>query len=746
MANIPEKLTKPYNPTETEGEIYARWEESGYFNPDVCEEKGVADPEKESFSMVLPPPNVTGVLHMGSAMMLVIEDTIVRHARMSGRKTLWLPGTDSAAIATQAKVEKEIQKKEKKNRHDLGRKELLKRVDTFIEENSSTILAQLRAMGSSLDWSRYAYTMDDARNNAVNEAFTRMYDAGLIYRGNRVVNWDPKGQTVISDDEIVYEPREAKLYTFKYWSDFPISIATTRPETKVGDTAVAVHPTDERYKEYIGKEYTGEFAGKTLTIKIIADEHVDKEYGTGALGVTPAHSHADWELGQKNNLPEIQVVNEYAKMTKEAGPLVEGLKTKEAREKIAEWLRDEGLIENEEEIEQNVSTAERTGGIVEPLPKLQWFIDVDKPFILEHSEIPTIQSGSNVSLKEIMRTAVDSDAVKILPERFENTYYRWIENLRPWCISRQIWFGHRIPVWYRHSEESETEVHVGAQAPEGDGWEQDPDVLDTWFSSGLWTFSTLGWPKDTVDLKTFHPTTLIETAYDILFFWVARMILMSGFHMGQIPFKTVYIHGLVRDEKGRKISKSLGNNLDPMDVGEEFGTDAMRMSLLVGIGPGSDSNFGTDKVKAYKKFANKIWNASRFVLENAGDIDYTNKPELTETDTKYIDEFTEVAKDITDDLENYRLHLASEKVYHYFWHTFADVVIEETKNRINSDETPPEEKASAQWTLLHILSESLKLIHPFMPFITEEIWQMMPTKQREFLMIEEWPTVSYNEG
>lgn len=732
MSDISEKLKQPYSPNETETRIYEQWEKSGIFNPDICQKLGVIDPEKEPFSMVLPPPNVTGVLHMGSALMLVIEDVIVRQARMAGRKTVWIPGTDSAAIATQSKVEKEIQKKEKLSRYDLGREELLKRVEVFAKESSATILKQLRSMGSSLDWSRYAYTMDDARNTAVTEAFVRMYEAGLIERGNRIVNWDPKGQTVISDDEIVYEEREAKLYTFKYWKDFPIAIATTRPETKVGDVAVAVHPDDERYKEYVGNEYSGIFAQKKLTIKIIADKSIDKEYGTGALGVTPAHSHTDWELAEKNDLPRIQVINEYAKMTPEAGSLVEGLKTIDARDKVVEWLKENDLMLNDETILQNISTAERTGGIIEPLMKLQWFVAVDKEFTLPYSEIPEIESGSITTLKEIMRKAVYSGAITILPDRFEKIYYNWIDNLRPWCISRQIWFGHRIPVWYKGEE-----IYVGTTAPDGDGWEQDQDVLDTWFSSGLWTFSTLGWPEHTNDLKEFHPTALIETAYDILFFWVARMILMSGFHLGQVPFKTVYLHGIVRDEKGRKICKSLGNNIDPVDIGKEFGTDALRMSLLVGIGPGSDTNFNKDKVRAYKKFANKIWNASRFVLENTHGIDYEQKPELTDTDELYLSQLKNIIADVTDDIENYRLHLASEKIYHYFWHEFADNIIEETKIRINADE----DKLSAQWTLLYILSESLKLIHPFMPFVTEELWSMMPFKKAQFLTIEKWPEI-----
>ncbi|MBP9701944.1 MAG: valine--tRNA ligase, partial [Candidatus Pacebacteria bacterium] len=539
-----DKFLKPYSPLDTEDRIYEGWLKSGYFNPDNLPAR-----HKEPFSIVLPPPNVTGILHMGSALMIAIEDIMVRYARMQGKKTLWIPGTDHAAIATQSKVEKEIQKAEGKSRHDLGREELLKRIDAFAKESHDHIVNQVRKLGASVDWSREAFTLDEERNLAVRTVFKKMYDDGLIYRGYRVVNWDPKGQTTISDDEIVYEERKAKMYTFKYSKDFPISISTTRPETKVGDVAVAVHPTDERYKQYIGKEYDAVFAGAPIHIKIIADEKVEKEFGTGALGVTPAHSMVDYEIAQRHSLEIKPVINEYAKLTVSD---FAGKKTSEARELIVEWLKSQGLLEKEEEITQNISTAERTGGIVEPLPKLQWFIDVNKKF----------RDGK--SLKDFMLAA--GEKIDILPDRYKKVYFHWIENLRDWCISRQIWYGHRVPVWYKGEE-----MYCGLENP-GEGWTQDEDTLDTWFSSGLWTFSTLGWPNK-FD-KQYHPTTIIETGTDILFFWVARMIMMSEYILGEIPFKTVYLHGLVRDERGRKISKSLGNNIDPVDMAKKYGADA----------------------------------------------------------------------------------------------------------------------------------------------------------------------------
>ncbi len=729
-----DKFLKPYNPQNTEKRIYELWEKSGFFNPDVCIEKGITEKDAEKYSIMMPPPNVTGILHMGHALMITIEDIVVRYQRMQGKKTLWLPGTDHAAIATQSRVEKDVLKKEKLTRHDLGREELLKRVNQFAKESHDTIVSQLKIFGASCDWSREAFTLDDKRNFAVRTAFKEMFDAGLIYRGHRIINWDPKGQTTISDDEIVYEERKAKLYTFKYSKDFPITISTTRPETKVGDTAVAVHPDDVRYQEYIGKTYDVVFCGVPLTIKIIADKHVEKDFGTGALGVTPAHSMIDWEMGERHNLPHPQVINEFAKMMV-GGENILGKKTTEAREVIVEWLKSENLLEKEEEINQNISTAERTGGIIEPLPKLQWFIAVNKDFILKDSKINGIESGSKTTLKQIMKTAVENNQIEIIPNYFDKTYFNWINNLHDWCISRQIWYGHRIPVWYKNEG-----IYCGLEAPQGDGWTQDEDTLDTWFSAGLWTFSTLGWPENTEDLKTYHPTNLLETGYEILFFWVAKMVLMSGFFLGEIPFEKVYLHGTVRDAQGRKMSKSLGNGIDPIDVANKFGADAGRMALVVGSTPGIDTKISEDKIKAYKHFSNKIWNITRFVLSSTNGVDMNAK--LLSTDETLYQEFQKVVADITKDLESLKIHLASEKIYQYVWHTFADIILEDSKKIIplegQENSSTKEEIASRKKLLIIILEESLKAMHPFMPFVTEEIWQSIG--KENLLMVEKWPS------
>jgi valyl-tRNA synthetase len=669
---------------------------------------------------------------MGHALAITTEDIMIRYQRMQGKKSLYLPGTDHASIATQSKVEKEIYKKEGKNRYEIGREELLKRIKQFVQESRDTITSQVKTIGASCDWSREAFTLDEKRNLAVRTAFKKMYDDGLIYRGHRIVNWDPKGQTTISDDEIVYEEREAKMYTFKYSHNFPISISTTRPETKIGDTAVAVHPEDTRYTKYIGKEYDAVFCGVPIHIKIIADKTVEKDFGTGALGVTPMHSITDWDIAERNNLPKIQVINEYAKMMVGDERLL-NKKTTEAREIIVEWLRAEGLLEKEEVVKQNISTAERTGGIVEPLPKLQWFINVNKKFILPYSEIKGIKSGQETTLKEIMTNAVAGGQIKIYPDFFSKTYFHWVENLRDWCISRQIWYGHRIPVWYKNDE-----IYCGIEAPKTADWRQDEDTLDTWFSSSMWTFSTLGWPEITPDFKNYHPTDVLETGYDILPFWVNRMILMTGYCLGTIPFKKVYLHGMVRDIKGRKMSKSLGNGMDPIEVAKNFGIDAGRIALIIGTAPGTDSKIDENKIRGYKNFANKIWNITRFVLTSVENFDLEKKPTLTEKDQKILNDLTETVRDITSDIDNYRFYLASEKIYHYIWHTFADIIIEESKSALNGDDDLI--KQSTQYTLYEVLKTSLKILHPFMPFVTEEIWDSLPHKDRQLLLIENWPT------
>ncbi len=726
MKEIPEKFLKAYNAKEIEGEIYKTWEESGYFNPDNIKEEKILkeiDGKEKTFSIILPPPNVTGTLHIGHSLMLSIQDIVVRFYRMNGYRTLWLPGTDHAAIATQSVVEKDLLKKEKKNKHDLGREEFLKRVNEFAKESQNTILSQFKSMGASLDWSRLAFTLDEERNFAVNTMFKKMYEDGLIYRGNRIVNWDPKGQTVISDDEIIYEEREATLYTFKYSKDFPISISTTRPETKVGDTGVAVNPKDKRYTEFIDKEYELVFCNTPIKVKIIADPEVDMDFGTGALGVTPAHSQIDWEIAERHGLEKKQIINEYAKMTNVSEDL-NGKKTLEAREQIVAWLKENNLLEKEETISQNISTAERTGGIIEPLPKLQWFIAVNKEF--KHFDKTT-------TLKKLMLEAVEIHNLKILPERFEKVYFHWINNLRDWCISRQIWYGHRIPVWY---DENKNIAAIGFNDT-NKNLEQDEDTLDTWFSSGMWTFSTLGWPNKTEDLKNFHPASLLETGHDILFFWVARMIMMSTYALNQIPFKTTYLHGLIRDTQGRKMSKSLNNSIDPRDLIEKFGTDALRMAQIVGNGPGNDLRLGEDKIKAYKNFANKIWNATRFVLEKTSDytdsLDYKENITFKE-DLDIYEESLKTIKDIREDIENYRLHLASEKIYAYFWHEFCDKQIETLKIRILENNN----KKSAQATLLLVLRNLIITLHPFMPFITEEIWKDLKHKDEDLLLLTPW--------
>lgn len=720
---MPDKFLKPYDPASTESRIYAEWEKSGFFNPDTCVAEGVTAPDATPYSIVLPPPNVTGRLHMGHALMLAIQDIFIRFKRMNGFKTLWLPGTDHAAIATQSVVEKQIKKEEDKSRHDLGREELLKRIGVFAEASHDTIVGQVKTMGASLDWSREAFTLDETRNRAVRKIFKQMYDAGLIYRGHRIVNWDPKGQTTISDDEIVYEEEKTTFYYFKYG---PFTIGTARPETKFGDKYVVMHPDDKRYAEWThGHTIELEWINGPLTATVIKDSSIDMAFGTGVMTITPWHSVTDFEIAERYELDKEQIIDERGKLLPIAGEFA-GMKITEARSKIVEKLREKGLLVKEEPYVHNVATAERTGGMIEPQIKLQWFIDVNMEV-----------QGRGKSLKALMLEPVRSGQIKIIPEHYDKTYFHWIENLRDWCISRQIWYGHRIPVWYRGEE-----ITVGIE-PKEDGWIQDEDTLDTWFSSGLWTFSTLGWPEDTADLKTYHPTDLLETAPDILFFWVARMILMTEFTLNTIPFKTVYLHGLVRDAQGRKMSKSLGNNLDPLDITAKFGADAARMALVVGNTPGTDMRISDDKIKGYKNFANKLWNIARFVLENTEGFDPKSVPSLEMSDAARKQVFDDILTDITRDINEFRVYLAAEKLYHYVWHEFADIILEDSKLVLGnpralstaSDETKNSRKA----LLLSLLDGVLRALHPFMPFVTEEIWQSMPTKDAKYLMVAKWP-------
>lgn len=718
MTEIPEKFKKPYNPTETESKIYKLWEESGYFNPD-----NLPGQRQKTFTIMMPPPNVTGVLHMGHAYGKTIQDIIIRYKRMRGFKALYLPGTDHAAIATQAKVEKEVLKKEGKTRHDLGREEMLKRIEDFAQNSHDTMVKQMKTLGLSCDWSREAFTLDNNRTKAVRTIFKQMYDDGLIYRGHRIVNWDPKGQTTIADDEIVYQEERTKFYYFKYG---PFVIGTARPETKFGDKYVVINPKDERYKDYKhGQKITVEWINGPIEATIIKDEIIDMEFGTGVMTITPWHSLVDFELAEKYNLDKEQIIDKYGKLMTIAGEFA-GMKISEARDKIVAKLEQKGLLVKIEDYTHNIATAERTNGVIEPQIMNQWFVDVNKPFKPKGKTQTT-------TLKEIMREKVEKEEIKLLPDYFNKTYFHWIDNLRDWCISRQIWYGHRIPVWYK-----EGEIYCGVEAPEGSDWIQDEDTLDTWFSSGLWTFSTLGWPDKTTDLENFHPTDIIVPAYEILFFWIARMIMMTGYTLDAIPFKTVYLTGVVRDGQGRKFSKSLGNGIDPIDIADKFGMDAGRMALIVGTAPGTDSKISEDKIKAYKHFANKIWNATRFVLENTSQ---TEKVDLEPIDQKYLEDFNIFTKELTEDLDQYRLHLAAEKIYHYFWHTFADIIIEESKSILNSDNQL--EKKSREYLLRHILDNCLVIIHPFMPFITEEIWQLM--NKDNLLMVESWPNNGNNK-
>ncbi len=713
--------------THHEQQISALWEQSGYYNPDVCIRDGICAPDAEPFCMVLPPPNVTGVLHIGHAAGLAIEDIMIRYARMNGKRTLWIPGTDSAAIATQSKVETEMYKKEGLTRSDVGRTEMIRRINAFVEQSKDTIISQTKAMGSSLDWSRYAYTLDDSRLRAVYTAFVRMYEAGLIYRGDRIVNWDPKLQTTVSDDEIEYKEQKDPFYYLAYG---PFVIGTVRPETKFGDKYVVVHPDDPRYRQYShGQTLNVEWINGPIVATIIKDSAIDMTMGTGAMTITPAHSQIDFEIAQRHHLSFDQIIDDTGILLPIAGEFA-GMHIKKARPAIIEKLTAKGLVvKTDETYIHNIATNSRGGGVIEPQIKRQWFVNVNQEFIIAHSEIPGISSGSSTTLKKLMRAAVASGAVRITPDSFDKTYFHWIDNLRDWCISRQIWFGHRVPVWYRGSE-----MIVSVTPPTGDGWEQDPDTLDTWFSSGLWTFSTLGWPDATNDLSTYHPTRVLETGYDILFFWIARMILMSGFLLGTVPFRSVYLHGLVRDGQGRKMSKSLGNIIDPLILIEQYGTDATRMSLIIGAAAGTDIKLSPDKVRGYRNFATKIWNAARFVLLRKPAGYNREAVVLSPDDSAVIEQARLLRTRVGEHIEQFQFHLAAETAYHYFWHTFADVVIENAKPRLSGSDG--DDSCRAYRMLEDTLEILLITLHPFVPFVTEAVYQKL--RPGSLLMVASW--------
>ncbi len=715
-------FTQSYNPQEVEDDIYKKWEESGYFNPDNLD----LPEDAKTYTIILPPPNITAKLHLGHASILATQDLMIRFHRMNSYRTLWLPGTDHAAIATQNVVEKRLYKETGKTRHDLGKEKFLEMVWEFLQETQATILHQFRKMGASLDWSREAFTLDNQRKKAVKRMFIDMYNEGVIYRGERIVNWCPRCKSTLADDEVEHEEQKAKLYTFKYWKDFPFAISTTRPETKLGDTAVAVNPKDERYKNYIGQEFEGEFCEIKLKIKVIADREVDPKFGTGALGVTPAHSMTDWKMAENNNLKIIKVINEDGKIHDNFGEF-SGLSTKEVQTKIIEKLKANNLIEKEEEIENNLSVCYRCDTAIEPLPSQQWFISVNKK----------LERLGGLSLKEKAIKVAKEKEIEFLPNRFTKRYLDWMENLHDWCISRQIWFGHEIPAWHREID-GKKEIFVGEEKPKGADWKQDPDSLDTWFSSGMWTFSTLGWPdtfedgKKSGDLKKFHPTQMLGTGNEILTLWVSRMIMMTLFAINEIPFEKVYLNGTILDNNGKKMSKSKGNGIDPLDMTEKYGTDASRLSLLIGNTPGNDARLSEEKVEQFRNFTNKLWNIGRYVANSNFDLEKINNlkdVELSNADKWILEKLTKVNTEVTENLKQYNFSIAGEVLRNFTWNDFADWYVEVHKIEKNDI------------VLAYIYKQIVKMWHPFIPFVTEKIWQeMFATSENNLLMIEKWTT------
>lgn len=711
-----QELSKAYNPAENEDKIYQKWENSGYFNPDNLR----LPAEAKTYTIILPPPNITAKLHIGHSVMLAIEDLLIRYHRLLGERTLWLPGTDHAAIATQSVVEKKLLKESGQTRHDLGREKFLAEVWKFVDETQQVILNQTKKMGSSLDWSRLAFTFDEKRQKAVNTMFLDMYKAGVIYRGERIVNWCPRCHSTLADDEVEYREQAAKLYTFKYDADFPILISTTRPETKLGDTAVAVNPKDERYQKYIGQEYSVNFCGQKLKIKIIADRNVESDFGTGALGVTPAHSMIDWQMAQANGLDLIKVIDEDG-IIRDGFGKYSGLGVVAARSLIVQNLAESGLLAKEEDLTNNLSVCYRCDTPIEPLLSKQWFINVDKK----------LDRFGGLSVKEKALEAAATKKIEFIPERFGKSYSDWMANLHDWCISRQIWFGHQIPVWYK-----EADIYVGLEAPREEGWTQDPDTLDTWFSSGMWTFSTLGWPdnfkdgKKIGDLQKFHPTQVLETGYEILTLWVSRMIMMSFFALGETPFEKVYLHGTILDKNGKKMSKSKGNGVDPLEVIDQYGADSLRLALLMGSTPGNDARYSEEKIEARRNFINKFWNISRFIL-GLVDEKYFNVPldtpplATTEADIWILQELQGLIKNTTARLDGLDFSLAAEELFEFTRDKLADWYLEIAKIEKNKEAI-----------LVYILKNLLILWHPFIPYVTEVIWGSF---NDSLLLIASWP-------
>ena len=709
------ELPKVYEPQEVEGRIYEMWEKNGCF-------AGHRDPDKKPFTIVMPPPNVTGQLHMGHAMDCTLQDILIRFKRMQGYAALWVPGTDHAGIATQIKVEEELRKKEGLSRHDLGREKFLERVWDWKHQYGNRIVAQQKKMGASCDWDRSRFTMDEGLSKAVRHVFVSLYKKGLIYKGSRIVNWCPHCVTALSDAEVEYQDKPGHLWHLRYpivgEEGRYVIVATTRPETMLGDTGVAVNPNDERYKDLIGKKCLLPLVNRE--IPIVADEYVDMEFGTGCVKMTPAHDPNDFEVGLRCNLESIRVLDDHG-VVNENGGKYQGLERYEARKAIVADLDALGLLEKIEDHQHNVGTCYRCGTDVEPIISAQWFVKMGP------------------LAEEALRVVRDGET-KFVPERFTKTYTNWMENVHDWCISRQLWWGHQIPAWTcsecGHITVSETDP-TECEHCHSKHITQEEDVLDTWFSSALWPFSTLGWPdENSEDFKYFYPTDVLVTGYDIIFFWVARMIFSGCAHTGKTPFHTVFIHGLVRDDKGRKMSKSLGNGIDPLEMAEKYGADALRFNLITGNSPGNDMRFYVEKCEAMRNFANKIWNASRFVMMNLT-ITENQLPETLEPEDKWIlCRLGEVIGEVTENMEAYELGVASAKVYDFIWSDYCDWYIELTKARLQGEDEAA--KVQAQQVLVYVLTETLKLLHPFMPFITEEIWQALP-HQGDFLMLQSWP-------
>ena len=706
------ELDKQYSPQNVEDRTYKFWCEHKYFHAEV-------NPDKKPYTIVIPPPNITGQLHMGHALDETLQDILIRWRRMEGYETLWLPGTDHASIATEAKIV-EAMRKEGITKEEIGREKFLERAWEWKAQYGGRIVEQLKKLGSSCDWDRERFTLDEGCSKAVREVFCKLYDKGLIYRGERIINWCPHCLTSISDAEVEYEDQAGHFwhlrYPFKDGSGY-LELATTRPETLLGDTAVAVNPNDERYKDMVGKTLILPIVHRE--IPVIADDYVDIEFGTGVVKITPAHDPNDFEVGLRHNLEVINVLTPDAKIVDDY-PKYAGMDRYEARKAIVEDLEAEGALVEIEDYSHNVGTCYRCGTTVEPRVSKQWFVKMEP---LAKPAVEVVRNGE----------------VKFVPERFDKTYFHWMENIKDWCISRQLWWGHRIPAYYCDDcgevMVSAQEVHTCSKCG-GNHVHQDPDTLDTWFSSALWPFSTLGYPDDTKELEYFYPTDTLVTGYDIIFFWVARMIFSGVEHMGQVPFHTVLIHGLVRDAQGRKMSKSLGNGIDPLLVIDQYGADALRFTLATGNAPGNDMRFSDEKVKASRNFANKLWNAARFVLMYLGnDYSYPGLPKDLAIEDKWIlSKVNTLAKEVTDNLERFELGIAVAKLYDFIWDVFCDWYIEIAKIRLQSGEGADTAKA----VLVYVLTDILKLLHPFMPFITEEIYQAIP-HDTESIMISKWP-------